>query len=59
VDAGRRDQVLHPPGVGVGEVLDLDVRHARVPPLGLAPGPAHQLDAAVAGVGGEADDFFQ
>jgi len=44
-------------GLGGGEVGDVDVRDAGVAAFGLADGPAHDFDAVVGGLAGEAGDI--
>jgi len=43
--AGQSHELTNFAGLFRAEVAGVHVRHARVTPLGLAPRPAHQLDA--------------
>src|SRR5262249_52633907 len=46
-------------GLRLPEVRAVDMRYASVPPLGLAWGPAHHLNAIVTRIGGEPGDLAQ
>ena len=53
------EKAAHPVGAALVERRDVHVRDAGVAPLGLPPGPAHELDALEALGVGEGEHFLE
>mgnify|MGYP003673417420 CR=1 FL=1 len=54
-----RQERLHFNQAVLAEIVDIEVRHPRISPLGFTGRPAAELHTIVVGLRGEADDFFK